>query len=166
MAALKEWLSEAQTVYVSELSGLSVARTTELRTKLIDAGAQMHVVKNRLMKIAVAGTPFEALSDDLKGPSTATFCGDDPISALKVLVEVGEQLGIEPVKCAVVKGEAASEAQIQRLAKVLTKDQLVAEVVWGVAGPVNDLVHSLGAEVGDLVFTLQAVADKREAGAA
>jgi large subunit ribosomal protein L10 len=121
----------------------------------------MQVVKNRLLMIAVEDTPYEGLSELLTGPNAVTYCGDDPIAPLKVLSEFAEEHEQPPVKAGVVEGERLSPEDLQALAQVPGRDELIASVVGGFAGPINELVYTLSGVVSDLVFTLQAVADEK-----
>jgi large subunit ribosomal protein L10 len=155
-------------VYLTEpFEGLSVsAEATDLRGQLLDAGGRMEVVKNRLLKIAVEGTDFEQVSELLTGPNAVTYCGEDPITPLKVLTEFADRHNQPPVKAGVVEGEMISPEQIEKLSKVPPLDELRATVVGGIASPVTGFVYTLSGLVSDLVFTLQAVADKRGEAAA
>jgi len=158
---MRERLEEADAIYLTAFEGLTVAEAAELRGELLEAGGQMQVVKNRLFKIAIEGTPFEIVSDLLTGPNAVTYCGEDPIAPLKVLVDFAEDHGQPPVKVGIVDGERIEGDALERLAKVPPRDQLLAEVVGAFSGPVSDLVFTLGGVVSELVYTLQAVADER-----
>ncbi len=158
---MKERLAESGSVYLMEFPGLSVSQISELRGKIIDAGGRMYVLKNRLFKLAVADTPFEPLTDLLLGPNATTFCGDDPIAPLKALAEFLDENEMPPVKAGLVDGQLLSDAELSQLAKIASRDQLIAGVLGGISGPVTDFVFTLGALVSDLVYTLEAVADKK-----
>lgn len=158
---MREALQESGSVYLTSFEGLTVAEATDLRGQLIDAGGRMQVVKNRLLKIAVEGTSYETLIELLTGPNAVTYCGEDPIGPLKVLTEFAEGHDQPPVKAGVVEGDMLSPEQLDKLSKVPGRDGLIASVVGGFAGPINELVFTLSGLVSDLVFTLQAVADER-----
>jgi large subunit ribosomal protein L10 len=158
---MREALEESGSIYLTEFEGLTVAEATELRGELIDAGSRMQVVKNRLLKIAVEGTGYESISDLLTGPNAVTYCGEDPIAPLKVLTEFADDHDQPPVKAGVVDGEMLTPEQINQLASIPGRDQLIASVVGAFAGPVNELVFTLSGVVSDLVFTLQAVAEEK-----
>jgi len=161
VTSLRAATSEAQTIYLTEFSGLTVAQAGELRSRVLGAGAQLRVVKNRLFKLALEGTQFEPLAEYLTGPNAATFCGEDPIAPVKALAEFAEEHGQPPVKAGFVEGKLISPEEAEELAKVPSREQLLAEVVGAVAGPISDLVFTLGGVVSELVYTLQAVADER-----
>ncbi|MBD3291767.1 MAG: 50S ribosomal protein L10 [Armatimonadia bacterium] len=158
---MREALEESGGIYLTEFEGLTVAEATALRGDLIEAGSRMQVVKNRLLKIAVKGTEYEALTDLLTGPNAVTYCADDPIAPLKVLTEFADDHEQPPVKAGVVDGEMLSPEELDQLASIPGRDELVASVVGGFAGPVNELVFTLSGLVSDLVFTLQAVAEEK-----
>jgi len=148
-------------VYLTVFQGLTVAEANDLRGLLLEAGGRMQVVKNRLLRIAVTGTPFEPLAEVLTGPNAVTYCGEDPLEPLKVLTKFASDHGQPPVKAGVVDGRMLTPSELERLAKVPPRKQLMAEVVGAFAGPVNGLVHVLGGLVSDLVFTLQAIVDEK-----
>ena len=164
---VRERLADTAGIYVMEFPGLSVADISELRASVIDAGGRMYVIKNRLMKLAVADTEFEPLTEVLLGPNALTFCGDDPISPLKALAEFLKDKEMGAVKAGVMDGQLLSADELARLSKIPSKMELMSQIVGGVGGPVTDFVGTLNALVSDLVFTLEAVSDKKaEEGAA
>jgi large subunit ribosomal protein L10 len=79
-------LGDIETVIVSHNKGLTVAQITDLRRRVRKSGASMKVVKNRLVKIALKGTKFEALTPLFKGPTSVTY-SKDPVAAAKAIVE-------------------------------------------------------------------------------
>ncbi|HUS80047.1 MAG TPA: 50S ribosomal protein L10 [Armatimonadota bacterium] len=161
VADVRQRLQEAGSIYLIEFPGLSVAQISDLRGRLIEAGSRLYVIKNRLLLRALEGSGFEALAEHLTGPNAATFCGDDPVGPLKVLTEFLAERGMPPVKTGLVDGKLLTDAELKRLSAVLSREQLIASVVGGFAAPITEFVLSLSALVSDLVYTLQAVADKR-----
>ena len=161
---MREDLEAAGGVYLTEFEGLTVAEATDLRGQLLDAGGRMQVVKNRLLKIAVKDSPYQVLSELLTGPNAVTYCDEDPITPLKVLTEFADEHEQPPVKAGIVEGEQLSHEELMTLSKVPGRDQLIASVVGGFAGPINELVYTLSGVVSDLLFTLQAVAEEKGGG--
>ncbi len=159
---VKERLEETGSIYMIEFPGLTVADISELRANVIEAGGRMYVIKNRLMKLAVADTDFEPLTDALLGPNALTFCGEDPIGPLKALAEFLKERDMGVVKAGVMDGQLLSADELKRLAQIPSKLELMSQVVGAVGGPVTDFVGTLNALVSDLVFTLQAVSEKKE----
>ena len=92
-ATKKDWigslhgtLGSVGLVVVTHYSGLTVAEMTDLRGKMRTAGASFKVVKNRLTRLALAGTEYENLADMFKGPTAIAF-SKDPVAAAKVAID-------------------------------------------------------------------------------
>lgn len=166
VAELRKRLADTGSIYLMEFPGLSVAQISDLRGRVIAAGGRMYVIKNRLLKRAVAGTPFEALTEHLVGPNAVTFCGEDPVAPLKALAEFLAANDMPTVKVGMVEGRVLGGQELERLSKTPGRDELIALVVSGIASPVTGFVLTLNSLVSDLVFTLQAVADKKAEGEA
>ena len=86
VAQLNAVFNEVGVVVVTRNLGLSVKQSTDLRTKMRDAGATYKVAKNRLAKLALKDTQYEGLEEHLTGP-TALAWSTDPIAAAKAAVE-------------------------------------------------------------------------------
>ena len=65
--------SEASLVVVTSQSGLTVAESTDLRSRMREADASYKVTKNRLVKLAIVGTPYEGISDLFEGPTAIGY---------------------------------------------------------------------------------------------
>ena len=86
LAELNELFNNADTIVVSHYKGLTVEEVSELRDNIRKAGAGFRVTKNRITRLALKGTKFEALADLFVGPTAIAFA-NDPISACKACVE-------------------------------------------------------------------------------
>jgi large subunit ribosomal protein L10 len=86
VAEMHEILNGSSTVVVTHYNGLDVARISDLRRRMGEAGATFRVIKNRLTKLALKGTPYEALDELFVGPTAIAF-SDDPVAPAKVAVE-------------------------------------------------------------------------------
>ena len=86
VAELKQTFSEVGVVVVTRNLGLTVAQSTQLRTKMREAGASYKVSKNKLAKIALDGTDYLSLGDMLTGP-VGLATSIDPVAAAKVVVD-------------------------------------------------------------------------------
>jgi hypothetical protein len=75
----------AHSVVAAEYRGLTVSQLTGLRAKARQAGVYMRVVKNTLARRAVAGTPYECIAGNLKGPLILAFSKEDPGAAARTL---------------------------------------------------------------------------------
>jgi large subunit ribosomal protein L10 len=126
--------SEAEIVVVSHYKGLTVAEVSELRDKIRKAGAGFRVTKNRITRLALKGTKFEAITDLFKGPTAIAFA-NDPVSACKACVEFAK----ENEKLIVVGGAMGtgvlSVDEIKRLATIPSMDELRAKIIGLLQAP-------------------------------
>ncbi len=117
LSELNELFSNAEIVVVSHYKGLTVQEVSELRNNIRKAGAGFRVTKNRITRLALKGTKFEAIADLFKGPTAIAFA-NDPISACKACVEFAKN----NEKLIVVGGAMGtgvlSTAEINKLATI------------------------------------------------
>lgn len=160
VAELRELMQSIDSVLLADYRGLRVAEMAELRRRLREAGAKMMVVKNRLLRIAIDDTPKADLRDCLVGPTALAF-DDDPAATAKVLADFARDFPALEVKAGFVEGRLVSPAEIQELARLPSRPQLLAQVVGAINAPIAGLVYTLQSIIGELVMTLQAIADQR-----
>ncbi len=161
VAELRRRVENAAGVYLAEYKGLNVKDISELRGLVRKAGAQMIVVKNRLLNLAVEGTAAEGLREFLTGPNAVIFCEADAVAPAKTIAEFAKTHDVLTWKGGYVEGAVFDGKGMTRVAELPPKQELIAAVVGGVAAPVTGLVFTLSGLVSDLVYTLQAVADKQ-----
>jgi large subunit ribosomal protein L10 len=150
------------TVILTDYQGLDVKAISELRKRLRDAGCGCTVVKNTLFRLAVADTVAAPLAEGLAGQTAVVYTSDDPVAAAKILQEFNKVKPIA-VKCGMVDGTLFTDKQVQALAKIPPKQELYGMVVGGLLSPITGLVGTMQSMMGQLVMTLQAVADKQGA---
>jgi len=161
VAELRERVEKASAVYLAEYKGLNVKDISALRKQVRKDGAQMVVVKNRLLNLALAGTAAEGLTAFLKGPNAVVFCDQDPMVPAKTIADFAKTHDVIAWKGGYVEGTVFDAQGIARVAELPPRQQLIAQTLGAIASPLSGLVFTLGGLVSDLVYTLQAVADKR-----
>lgn len=152
----------AGNLILMDYQGLDVKSISNLRRKLREAGSGCRVVKNNLFILAAADTPAMPLAEGLHGP-TAIVHTEDPVAAAKALEAFGKEVKPVQVKAGLVEGTVLDAEQVKSLSKLPSKPELYAMVVGGLQGPIAGLVGTLQQLVGQVVFTLQAIADQKEA---
>jgi large subunit ribosomal protein L10 len=166
VASVREQMGRTTGVVVIAFQGLSVPQITVLRNRLREAGAQMVVAKNRLVKIAIGETEAQPLEAVLTGPNALVFCqGDVPPVVAALVAFQKENAGIE-LRATYLDGTVYDERQTQVLATIPSKPELLSQLVGALESPVSGLVFTLQGIINDFVYTLDAVADKRAAEAA
>ena len=170
VAELAEALAGSQAVILTDYRGLTVGKLTELRRNLAKAGARYRVVKNSLLRRALTaradpqGPPWESLDPHLVGPLGAVLVPQDAVAAAKELTDFARRNGLPAIKMALVEGQLLGPEQVQVVAALPPRPELLARLVGQLQGPIAGLVSTLQSLTGRLTLTLMAVIDKREAG--
>ncbi|HAW44832.1 MAG TPA: 50S ribosomal protein L10 [Sutterella sp.] len=157
-------VSGAGSVVIAEYRGLSVEAVTVLRKNARDNGVQMRVLKNTLVRRALAGTPFEGLSDRCVGPLIYGFSAD-PVAPARVVCEFAKKNNAFVVKGGAMPGSVLDAAGIEALSKMPSREELLATLMATMNAPVQKLVRTINEVPARLVRTLAAVRDAKEASA-
>jgi large subunit ribosomal protein L10 len=160
---VREAYQRSSVAIVSEYRGLTVDEMTELRTGIRNAGAEIRVVKNTLAKRAAAGTEFEGLSDYLVGP-TIIALSDDPVAPAKALSDFEKKHEYLVLKGGVLNGKNLDVKSIKALAKLPSREVLIAKLLGTMNGPIQNFVGVLAAVPGSLVRVLDQVRQQKEQG--
>ncbi len=155
---LRGIFSDAGVVVVTHYMGLNVAELQQLRVQMRDEGARFRVTKNRLAKLAIAGTPFAPIGELLRGP-TAIAYSPDPVAAAKVIsafVKKNDKLKIVGAGYA---GTLLDADAVRALAELPSLDELRAKLLSLLNTPATRLAGLLQAPGGQLARVLKAKAE-------
>ena len=155
--------SNALSAVVADHRGVSVAEMTDLRRRARESGVTLRVVRNTLLKRAVAGTDYECLTDVATGPTMLAFSNDDPGSAARLLKEAVREIQELDVKAVSIGGQLFAAEDIDRVATLPTRDEAIAMLMSVMQAPVAKFVRTLIEVPGKLTRTLAAVRDSKEA---
>lgn len=153
---------QAGSVVMAEYSGMTVAEMEDLRAKAREQGANVKVVKNRLAKIALKGTPAEGASDLLTGPVAITYA-DDMISAPKVAVEFAKDSDVFNVIGGFMDDEILDVAGIDALSKLPSREELIGAVAGRLLGQASEIGSRLNSVGSALVGAIKVIEEKAAA---
>ncbi len=156
---LKAVFARSGVVVVSHYSGLTVADMTTLRGRLRQAGGELKVVKNRLVKIALEGAPQAAGAHLFTGPTAIAF-SPDPVSATKVAVAYAKEKEKFVLLGALMGGEVLDKSAVQALATLPSLDELRGKIVGLLNAPATKIAGVLQAPGGQLARVINAYATK------
>lgn len=131
--------ANSQSVIATHYAGLTVSELTELRSRLIKAGANFQVTKNKLAKIAVKGTPCEVIGDLFTGPTGVAY-SSDAVAAAKTVYEFAKTNDKLVIVGGALNGEALDKSSVEALAKLPSLDELRAKLVGMIQTPATRLV--------------------------
>jgi len=157
-------LKKAQSVYVTDFTGLNVAQANDLRRKLRKAGVEYVVIKNTLARRALTSASVTGLDGYLKG-STALAFGKDASGAAKVLTDFAKEHQKPAMKGGVVDGRAVTPDQIKRLAALPPRDVLLAQLGAAMQAPMAGFLGALQALLQTFAGALEALKTQREGAA-
>ena len=160
VAEVAKQVSGAQAIVMVENRGLGVADMTRLRAKARASGVYFRVVKNTLVRRAVAETPFAGLADRMVGP-LAYGMGPDPVAVAKVLNDFAKGNDKFVITGGAMPGQTMSAKDISALAALPSRDELIARLMGTLQAPIAKFVRTLNEVPGRFVRTLAAVRDAK-----
>ena len=163
VAEVAEIASSAHSVVLAEYAGLESNDMNTLRDKARAGGVRIRVVKNTLARRAIEGTEYACLQDSLVGPLIMAFSQEDPGSAARVLKEFTKENDKLVVTALSVSGQLLEASELDRLAKLPTKDQAISMLMSVMQAPVTKLARTLNEVPGKLVRTVAAIRDDKQA---
>ncbi len=142
---IKDKLAKAQSIVVVDSRGLTVEQDTAFRKKLRDAGVDYKVYKNTMVSLAIQGTEFEGLTEYLNGPSAFAICYDDPMTAARVITKELKALPKLEFKAGFVEGAVYDAKNIQAIADIPSKDELIAKLLGSFKAPLSSFARVINA---------------------
>ncbi len=163
VAEVAEVASNAYSAIAAEYRGLSVSAMTELRIAARNENVYIRVVRNTLAKRAVEGTDFACMQEGMTGPLVFGFSQEDPGAVARVMSEFAKENDKLEVKMVSLGGKLLPASDLEKLAKMPTKDQAIGILMGTMKAPIEKFVRTLVAPTSKMVRTLAAVRDAKEA---
>jgi len=149
-------------IVVTHYSGLSVPDLDELRHQMADVGGTVKVTKNRLVKLALAGTPNESVGEFFIGPTAIAF-SDDPVAAPKVAANFAKANDNLKIIGGIMDGNVLDADGVKNLASLPSLDELRGQLVGLINSPATKLAGVLQAPAGQLARVIGAKAAEGDA---
>ena len=164
LADIKERMQRASIAVSADYRGLTVAQLTELRRALRPTGAEVKVVKNTLAGMAARAAGRDNMAEILQGPTALAIGYDDPIAPVKALTEHlrARRLNIE-IHGGWLEGKVLSRAEVESLATMPPKEQLIADVVGKLQSPLYNFAGLLQSTMRNFAGLVEARANQLEA---
>ncbi|MBF0175826.1 MAG: 50S ribosomal protein L10 [Magnetococcales bacterium] len=154
-------LERSKVAVVAHYRGMTVGEMTELRKKFRESGSEFRVVKNTLAKRAAEGTPFAGLASLLTGP-TGLATSMDPVAPARVLDGFASGHPNLQIVGGVLDGKLVDAQGITALARLPSREVLLARMLGSMNAPIQGFVGVLAAVPGSFVRVLAQIQKQKE----
>ena len=161
VAEISAQVARAQAIVVAEYRGLGVPAMTDLRKKARGSGIYLRVLKNTLVRRAVAETPFAGLTEKMVGP-LAYGISSDPVKVAKVLHEFARSNDKFVIKAGAMPNLVMSPKDVANLATMPSREELIAKLLGTMQAPIATFVRTLNEVPGRFVRTVAALRDQKQ----
>jgi large subunit ribosomal protein L10 len=160
---VRERLNSANASVVTEYRGLTVAELASLRASLSAVGGDYKIFKNTLVRLAVAGSDYEVLTDLLSGPTAIAFVKGDVGAVAKALRDFSRTSPNLVMKGGYLEGHLVSSGELSVLADLPSRDVLLARIAGAIAAPLQKLGALIQAVPQNFAYGLSALLEQRKA---
>jgi large subunit ribosomal protein L10 len=154
-------LKATDVYYFVDYRGLTFSEATELRARLAKVDASLKVVKNTLAKIAAADAGVEGLDELLQGPTAIAYCHGDPVRVAKTIQDFIKEKKKAAVRGGKLQRSMLTAPEVEKLAALPSREQLIAQLVGTIAAPLTGLVGVLNGPIRGLVMVLGQVQERK-----
>ena len=159
---LAELLRNSSAIAVADYRGLKVSDMQAVRRTLRESGVELHIAKNRLLKIAADEADRTDLKPMLSGPTAlATIAGDEAAMAKALADAFRPYSRVVTLRGGLLGNRAIDASQLTRLATLPSREVLLGKVAGGMAAPMTSMAAVLAANLRNFVNVLTAVVDKK-----
>lgn len=159
---IKEKIEKSQSIVFVDNKGLNVAEVTELRKNLRENGVDYKVYKNTMMKRAFSDLGIEGVEEFLAGPTAVAFGIEDAVQPAKILNDFAEDNDRLELKAGVLDGKIVSVDEVKALAKLPSREVLVAQLLGSLNAPLQGLATVLSGNIRGLAVALDQIREKKE----
>ena len=159
---IKEKIEKSQSIVLVNNHGLTVEEVTKLRKELREHGVDYKVYKNTMLKRAFDATGNEAANDLLVGPTVVAFGIEDAVQPAKILNDFAEDNDRLEVKGGLLDGRVVSVDEVKALAKLPSREVLIAQLLGGLNAPIQGLATVLSGNIRGLAVALNQIREKKE----
>lgn len=159
---LQEDLSKASAIFLANYKGLTYPELSGIRNSIKEQDCDFRVVKNRLFKIALESNKIEGLDEFLVQPTVCAFVYGEPTAIAKEFKKNVKELKHFEIKAGYMDGQLLTKEQIEVLADIPSRDELLAKMLSSISAPTRNFVSLLANIPRSFVNVLNAIKDKKD----
>ena len=140
---IKGYVADAKALVLVDYRGLTVEQDTLLRKSFRESGVVYKVYKNTYLKMAFAGTQYEALAASLEGPTAVAFSMQDEVSAAKVVAQTQKKAEALEFKAGIVDGTFYDAKGLAVVATIPSREELISKLLGSLQSPITNFARVL-----------------------
>jgi large subunit ribosomal protein L10 len=164
ISTLNEGIGKATNAFVISFRGITVPQVTELRKQVRESGSDYVVVKNTLALIALKDSPMIALQGHFTGETAVAYNTTDPVNLAKALTKFAKDVPGLTFKGAMLDGKIVAATEIQSIAALPSRNELIAKVLYLMQHPIRGLAVVLNANIRNIAVVIDQIAKQRSGG--
>jgi large subunit ribosomal protein L10 len=161
VSELTEEIGKASNAFLIDFKGITVPQVTELRKQVRETKSGYVVVKNTLALIALKDSPIVAMREQFTGPTAIAFNAKDAVALAKALTKFAKDVPAVRFKGAMLDGQIVSTEQIQTIATLPSREELVAKLLYVLQSPMRGLATVLQANIRNLAVVIDQIGKQR-----
>lgn len=162
VSEIKDAIQNSKSVSIVEYRGLTVSEISDLRNKYRAEGVSYKVFKNTMVSIALQELGYEGFEEYLAGPNGFVFSNDDMVAGPRVSADFAKENEKLVIKAGLLDGKVLNPDEVKALAKLPSREVLVAQVLGTLNAPIAGLANVLQGTIRKAVYALNAVKEKQE----
>ena len=165
ISEFSDGIGQATNAFLIDFKGITVPQVTELRKQVRESGSEYVVVKNTLALIAVKDSPLKQLEKAFTGPTAVAYNTTDAVMLAKALTKFAKDVPAVQFKGALLGGQVVPASQIQAIANLPSREELIAKLLYLMQHPIRGLATVLQANIRNITVVLDQIAKQRGGGA-
>ena len=161
ISELETAMGKATNAFLIDFKGITVPQVTELRKQVRETNSKYLVVKNTLALIAVKDSPLKQLEGAFSGPTAVAFNATDAVALAKALTKFAKDVPTVQFKGALLNGQAVPASQIQAIAALPSRNELIAKLLYLMQHPIRGLATVLQANIRKFAVVLDQIAKQK-----
>jgi len=166
ISEFSEGIGQATNAFLIDFKGITVPQVTELRKQVRESGSSYVVIKNTLALIAVKDSPLTQIKEKFTGMTAVAYNTTDAVILAKALTKFAKDVPAVQFKGALLNGQIVPATEIQNIANLPSREELVSKLLYLMQHPIRGLVTVLSANIRNLAVVLDQVAKQKSGGAA